>query len=486
MHPTFKTPAAIRRLRTVVGAVALTLALAACGTAGAGDADRAAAASSTAAESGTAAGSTAAGGAAEGASATGATSDGSAGGGSETATGAGLFDDGTVHTVAISYDEADYAELVAAYQGSAEKIWIEATVTIDGVTYEQAAIRLKGNSSLFGLRDSGTDTEAQTLPWLVRLDKEIEGQSHLGVSAFVIRSNSSETALNEALALELLEAAGLASESSASIRLTMNGSAEELRLVVEHLDEDWEEANFAADGLLYKAESEGDYTYRGDDPAAYEDVFDQETGEEDLTPLIEFLDFVNNSDDATFAAELDRYLDVEAFATYLAFEELIDNFDDIDGPGNNSYLRYDAETGRMTVVAWDHNLAFGVRNVNGGGPGGAGGPGGQRPTGQAPVGQAPVGQAPVGGGFPTGGGPGAMGGPNAKSNPLVERFLADDTFAGLVTRAKADLQAELFDSGLADELLAERAAVLTDEAADLVDAATVAAEVAAITASIAT
>ncbi|MGE0729573.1 MAG: CotH kinase family protein, partial [Acidimicrobiia bacterium] len=170
-----------------------------------------------------------------------------------------------------------------------------------------------------------------------------------------------------------------------------------------------------------------------------------------------------------------------AFATYLAFEELIDNFDDIDGPGNNSYLRYDAETGRMTVVAWDHNLAFGVRNVNGGGPGGAGGPGGQRPTGQAPVGQ-----APVGGGFPTGGGPGAMGGPNAKSNPLVERFLADDTFAGLVTRAKADLQAELFDSGLADELLAERAAVLTDEAADLVDAATVAAEVAAITASIAT
>ncbi|MGD9753398.1 MAG: CotH kinase family protein [Acidimicrobiia bacterium] len=455
MHPTFKTPAAIRRLRTVVGAVALTLALAACGTAGAGDADRAAAASSTAAES--------------------------AGGGSETATGAGLFDDGTVHTVAISYDEADYAELVAAYEGSAEKIWIEATVTIDGVTYEQAAIRLKGNSSLFGLRDSGTGTEAQTLPWLVRLDKEIEGQSHLGVSAFVVRSNSSETALNEALALELLEAAGLASESSASIRLTMNGSAEELRLVVEHLDEAWEEANFAADGLLYKAESEGDYTYRGDDPAAYEDVFDQETGEEDLTPLIEFLDFVNNSDDATFAAELDRYLDVEAFATYLAFEELIDNFDDIDGPGNNSYLRYDAETGRMTVVAWDHNLAFGVRNVNGGGPGGAGGPGGQRPTGQAPVGQ-----APVGGGFPTGGGPGAMGGPNAKSNPLVERFLADDTFAGLVTRAKADLQAELFDSGLADELLAERAAVLTDEAADLVDAATVAAEVAAITASIAT
>ena len=35
----------------------------------------------------------------------------------------------------------------------------------------------------------------------------------------------------------------------------------------------------------------------------------------------------------------------------------IDNRDDIDGPGNNSYLYFDAD-GRATVVAWDHNLAL--------------------------------------------------------------------------------------------------------------------------------
>ena len=45
---------------------------------------------------------------------------------------------------------------------------------------------------------------------------------------------------------------------------------------------------------------------RGADQAAYTDVFDQEAGEDntDLAPLIEFLDFINNSDDKTFAAEL--------------------------------------------------------------------------------------------------------------------------------------------------------------------------------------
>lgn len=45
-------------------------------------------------------------------------------------------------------------------------------------------------------------------------------------------------------------------------------------------------------------------------------MFDQEAGKDDtdLTPLIDFLQFVNDSDDATFEAELADHLDVDAFA----------------------------------------------------------------------------------------------------------------------------------------------------------------------------
>src|SRR3712207_7829573 len=38
---------------------------------------------------------------------------------------------------------------------------------------------------------------------------------------------------------------------------------------VQNLDEDWEAENFSTDGLLYKAEAGGDWSYRGDDPDAY-------------------------------------------------------------------------------------------------------------------------------------------------------------------------------------------------------------------------
>ena len=41
---------------------------------------------------------------------------------------------------------------------------------------------------------------------------------------------------------------------------------------------------------------------------------------------------------------------MESFATYLALEDLMDDYDAIDGPGNDSYLTLDRDAGRMTVA----------------------------------------------------------------------------------------------------------------------------------------
>jgi spore coat protein CotH len=298
--------------------------------------------------------------------------------------------------------------MIDTYAATGDKEWIEATVTIDGATYEQVGLRLKGNSSLRGLGGDRAG-EASTisaddpagLPWLIRFDKYVEGQNHEGLYDLVIRSNNTETSLNEAVALDLLELAGLASQDAIAVAFSVNGNEPTLRLAIEHPDDVWMDANFADDGALYKAESTGDYSYRGDNPEAYDEVFDQEAGKdnEDLAPLIEFLDFINSSDAAAFNAELTDHLDIESFATYLAIQELIDNFDDINGPGNNSYLYYDSETEVFTVVAWDHNLAFGVRNNDAFGPGGAavGDAGGGQPGDAAlrsPGGGPPEGQLP--------------------------------------------------------------------------------------------
>jgi spore coat protein CotH len=428
-----------------------------------------------------------------------------------------LFDDSVVHDIDVSYDQADYDAMIDAYVETGEKEWIEAKVTIDGVVYEQVGLRLKGNSSLAGLGggrfpggvqrpDAGTEGEGgggfgpagsvsadepESLPWLIRLDEYVEGQDHQGYEDIVIRSNSSATSLNEAVALDLLAEAGLASQQAVSTTFSVNGSETVLRLAIEHPDDDaWQEAAFDSDGALYKAESTGDWSYRGDNPDDYDEIWDQEGGKDiaDLTPLIEFLQFLNESGDATFAADLPERLDVDSFATYLAMMDLVANFDDIDGPGNNAYLWYDTDSGQFTVVPWDMNLAFSE-----GGFGGGGGPGGGRPGGfpsdgslpedfELPGGTLPEDfQPPGGGSLPEGADPGQIGGGMfGRSNILVERFHANAEFEAVYQQKLTELRSELYESGTADEILARWVATLTEHATDLVDAATISDEADAI------
>lgn len=414
-----------------------------------------------------------------------------------------FFDSSVVHSIELDVDSDEVLAMVETYLDSGEKEWLEATVVIDGTTYEQVGIKLKGNSSLRGVT---ADTPVEELPWRIRLDKYVDGQSIEGVTDVVVRSNNTETALNEAVALETLSAAGLATEESIATRFSVNGSEDTLRLTVAVPNESWLERNYEAgllpsdDGILWKAESEGDYSWLGDDPELYTDVFDREVGAEDYEPLVNFLDVVNNTTDDEFVTQLPEVLDVEAFARYLAVEDIIDNFDDIDGPGNNSYLYYDPDSGLMSVVAWDHNLAFGT--VNGGGDAATDGAaaGGGLPDGALPDGALPegapegdatdlpsegerpdgVGEGGAPGRLPAGGGGGdAAGGGQSQQNNniLTTRFMELPEFVAMYEDALDELQEEIFESGQFESIVESRSETLSDDASDLVDAAVLQSEI---------
>ena len=371
----------------------------------------------------------------------------------------GYLDPDSLHSVEITVDQSAYQEMIAAYTSNQTKNWIEATVTVDGVAHEKAGLKLKGNSSLQGI---SADSEPQKLPWLVRFDKFVDGANHDGMTRMVIRASSSTSALNEAVALDLLAKTGLASEKAAHISLSVNGSDPVLRLTCQDLDESWVEQNFDVAGLLYKAESTGDYTYRGTDESAYKDVFDQETGKANLTPLIEFLQFINESSDADFQSGLAQRVDIDKMVTYLAFEDVIDNFDDITGPGNNSFLWWAEQANQMTVVAWDHNCAFGLK------PGaGQQGQGGGQPPGGGGQGQPPGG---AGGQQPGGGGS------QTKANALVDRFNSLMDGETKVSAERDRLKQELYTSGVAQTILDARAKVLTDQAGSLIEQSAVEAD----------
>ena len=402
-----------------------------------------------------------------------------------------IFDSSEAHEVIIDVGQDDLTLMLQTYMDSGDKDWVSATVTMDGTVFENVGIKLKGNSSLRGVT---TESAPQDLPWRIKLDKYVSGANLDGYTDFTVRANSTETSLNEAVALDLLGTAGLASEQAVESSFSVNGSDAQLRLVVQNLDESWVADNFpdaGSDSVLYKAEADGSWSWLGSD-ADYSDSFDIEAGPDDYAPLVQLLDLVNNGTEEEIAAQLPNLLDIDSFATYLAFEELVNNSDDIDGPGNNSYLFWDSTTQKFTVVAWDHNLAFG------GSPGGMGGtssgmpsgmPSGMRPSdmpsdwqsGGMAGGQGngmPAGQMPSGmpsdmqssGGAWGGGMPGGMGG----NNPLVTAFEANEEWTALKTQAASDLQSALIDSGALTSSLDRWVEVV--KSSGLIDEATITSE----------
>ena len=244
-----------------------------------------------------------------------------------------------------------------------------------GTEAPQGAARAEVDRGGAGAFGGAADVEKpETLPWLVKFDEFVDGQSYQGHEELAIRSSGTETALNEAVALELVGLSGQPTQQSFHSAVSVNGGDQDLRLVVEVPDSVWAADNLDGTGTLYKALSTGSWDYRGEDPLDYSDSFSIESRkkEADLQPVIDLLRFLDTSSDEEFARDLDEWVDVEGFATYLALQDVLGNFDDISGPGNNSYLWYDLESGRFQVLTWDLNLA--LSGAAFGAPGGAAAP----------------------------------------------------------------------------------------------------------------
>jgi spore coat protein CotH len=354
---------------------------------------------------------------------------------------AAVWDQTRIHDFQFTVDPDAYTAMVRTFLDTGDKTWLEADVTIDGQTYPGAGVRLKGNSSLFGLTPA---SDPGTLPWLIRLDKFTE-QDHQGYKRFIVRTNYTESSLNEALALELLERAGLATTKHVPAAFSVNGGTPELRLVIQDLDKTFDREHFGIDGekdggTLYKKEFELDFSYLGTDPEAYTDAWEPTGGDEDnWDPLFGFLDWLNNSSDDQFAAQLETRLDVETFAAYLAVQDLILNWDDIDGPGQNGYFRWTPATDRFTIVPWDHNLSFGII------------PAPPKPGALATVDRLPETMQDD---FET-----------AQRTtwgcPCVERALEVPAFRTRYEQTFYDLKAELYDSGWAQTALDDLTATIT-------------------------
>ena len=329
-----------RSPRTVLSSslVAFTLALTGCGAGAAatdpsGTATSAASAGSGAAtESGT----------------------GSAGTGTTTAETA-LFADGASHEVSIEWDEAAYADMIAAYEADGSKEWIQADITIDGTLVSGIGVRLKGNSTLRSLSGDGngngngpkgggaavssgiSSNVPKSLPLLIDFDKYVDGQTYQGLTELRATPRASCPERGPGTGPHRGERPG-----HSALRLhhvySVNGSATQTRLLFENPDEAYADALFDTTGVLFKSDAESSFTYQGDDLATSREQFKQLDAKdaEDCRTIVDFLKWLSEASDEELDAGLADRVDVESFARYAATMNLLVNGDDIASPAETT------------------------------------------------------------------------------------------------------------------------------------------------------
>lgn len=414
-----------------------------------------------------------------------------------------LFDSSVTHELSVEIGDAEYDDMISAYQEDGDKEWVVADVVIDGTRIEDVGVRLKGNSTLRGLQGENGDVpvglgapegfelpegvelpegfdpaqgppgmggtaqvdpeDPTSLPLLIRFDKYVDGRAYQGMTELSVRPGS--PVINEAMALSLTAETEQPTQRYAYTVYSVNDSATATRLVLEHPDEQYADSLFDSPGYLYKADASSRFEYVGDDQSDYSDQFEQINAADSgtLQPIISFLKWLDSADDAEFDAHLADWVDVESFARYVATQNLLVNGDDMAGPGQNYYLWYDLGTKKLSVVSWDLNMAMEGGTTAGpddtvsmtGGMG-AGGPGGNTEAGASQV--MPPGSGPPQGmppGMPEGDGEGrGLGG----GNTLKTRFLDSDAFTGVYHEAYRELSEQIYSSGRALEVLDEVAA----------------------------
>jgi len=383
-----------------------------------------------------------------------------------------LFDDSIVHTIELEFEDSDLAAAITLYEQTGEKEYFLADITIDGVRIEDVGLRIKGNSTLRSALQGGADPDE--IPFLVKLDEYNGGVTYQGFSELALRTEGprgDELILEEMVTAEVLEIVGLPFPETSYTGVSINGAPETLRVVVELLDDGYVERLFDDDGVLYKAQSGKAFTYLGHDPTAYDGAFTQETAtnEADLNPLLDFLEFVETATDEEFETELEDWLDIDSFITYVAINNLLVSVDSMSGNGNNYYLWYDAGDDQFTVLAWDLNESFGGfwmassepnttllpdwSNLVGAIPGDEDQPDGAARPGRLAGGGGPAPEA-VGGGVIDYG------------NALVDRFLETESFLAVYEERYDELFNTLLADGVVLDLIDEQSALLAESNLD--------------------
>lgn len=287
----------------------------------------------------------------------------------EVYTDAAFYDTDVVRTIFIELGFDDWeAEMEAFYNTDVE---LPATVTIDGVTYENVGLRFRGNSS-YSMVSTGLKR-----PLRVKMDTVVSGQNVEGVRTIKLLNG-----INDASQIRTVLASTILQDYIAVprvnfVRVVINGENWGIYQSQQNFNRDFLEDWYGeSDGVRWEIggspNGRGGMLYLGDDPDLYRDVYEIQNRDTEASwsALTELFRVLTETPLDQLVEELEPMLDIDGVLRYLALDVALVNSDGFWTRASDYELYLD-ESGRFHMI--NHDINETMSSSSGFGPGFGGG-----------------------------------------------------------------------------------------------------------------
>jgi hypothetical protein len=282
-----------------------------------------------------------------------------------------IFSTPQIIDVQLTFSQTGYWDsLVLNY---ATETYMKADLTLTDntgtYTFNEVGVRLKGNSSYSHPNDKKS--------FKIDFNKYVAGQNYDGLKKLNLNNGFKDpTLMREKVFFDICREAGVAAPRANFANVTMNGALKGFYAVIEQIDDQFLDWNILDDdGNLFKAGSNfgggggggggggtpADLMDYGSAQSSYTARYELKSNEtaNDWTDLIDFIDFINNSSDADFEANLPNKLELTEYLRSAALDNLFSSLDSYMGSARNYYLYHNETTDKWEWIKWDGNGTFG-------------------------------------------------------------------------------------------------------------------------------
>ncbi|KAA3614450.1 MAG: hypothetical protein DWQ01_01745 [Planctomycetota bacterium] len=227
-------------------------------------------------------------------------------------------------------------------------------------TLDQVGIRPRGNAA----------RDAKKFPWKLSFNHFVPGRKFHGLRKFNLSGDHPDPTISRSsTTFKIFREMGVPASRTHHLWFKINDGSQIQGVYAqfEQIDDEFTQAWFGnKNGDLYKCRNKSggaDLQWRSPGtPDVYRNMpdYEEENNGELFIELAEFIDFINNTDDATFKAGIGDRLNVDGFLRAMAVDMVTGQWDGYWIGANNYFLYKNTDSGRFEYLPWDLDHSYGL------------------------------------------------------------------------------------------------------------------------------